>query len=196
MHDDFSKEQKIKIEKFIDLAVDFNKTHNIFSRNKERDIYIKDILDCAPLTRHITTNQTVLDLGSGGGFPGILLAIIRPNNKISLVESSKKKCYFLKKTKEDLCLTNIKIINKTINKKNTLGVFDVITARAFANTKKILDITKQNTHPKTKYLLLKGKKTTINKELKDIDNKRYKCEIIKQDSKGFERNIVSIKINE
>ena len=196
MHDDFSKEQKIKIEKFIDLAVDFNKTHNIFSRNKERDIYIKDILDCAPLTRHITTNQTVLDLGSGGGFPGILLAIIRPNNKISLVESSKKKCYFLKKTKEDLCLTNIKIINKTINKKNTLGVFDVITARAFANTKKILDITKQNAHPKTKYLLLKGKKTTINKELKDIDNKRYKCEIIKQDSKGFERNIVSIKINE
>ena len=196
MHDDFSKEQKIKIEKFIDLAVDFNKTHNIFSRNKERDIYIKDILDCAPLTRHITTNQTVLDLGSGGGFPGILLAIIRPNNKISLVESSKKKCYFLKKTKEDLCLTNIKIINKTINKKNTFGVFDVITARAFANTKKILDITKQNAHPKTKYLLLKGKKTTINKELKDIDNKRYKCEIIKQDSKGFERNIVSIKINE
>ena len=196
MHDDFTKEQKIKIEKFINLAVDFNKTHNIFSRNKERDIYIKDILDCAPLTRHITTNQTVLDLGSGGGFPGILLAIIRPNNKISLVESSKKKCYFLKKTKEDLCLTNIKIINKTINKKNTFGVFDVITARAFANTKKILDITKQNAHPKTKYLLLKGKKTTINKELKDIDNKRYKCEIIKQDSKGFERNIVSIKINE
>jgi len=196
MHDDFSKEQKIKIEKFIDLAVDFNKTHNIFSRNKERDIYIKDILDCAPLTKHITTNQTVLDLGSGGGFPGLLLAIIRPNNKISLVESSKKKCYFLKKTKEDLCLTNIKIINKTINKKNTFGVFDVITARAFANTKKILDITKQNTHPKTKYLLLKGKITTINKELKDIDNKRYKCEIIKQDSKGFERNIVSIKINE
>ena len=196
MHDGFSKEQKIRIKKFIDLAVEFNKTHNIFSRNKERDVYIKDILDCAPLTRHIKTNQTVLDLGSGGGFPGILLAITRPNNKVSLVESSKKKGYFLRKTKEGLCLTNVKIINKTINKKNTLGVFDVITARAFANTKKILDITKHNTHPKTKYLLLKGKKTTINKELKDIDNKRYKCEIIKQDSKGFERNIVSIKINE
>ena len=196
MHDGFSKEQKIRIKKFIDLAVEFNKTHNIFSRNKERDVYIKDILDCAPLTRHIKTNQTILDLGSGGGFPGILLAITRPNNKVSLVESSKKKGYFLRKTKEGLCLTNVKIINKTINKKNTLGVFDVITARAFANTKKILDITKQNTHPKTKYLLLKGKKTTINKELKDIDNKRYKCEIIKQDSKGFERNIVSIKINE
>ena len=150
MHDDFSKEQKIKIERFIDLAVEFNKTHNIFSRNKERDVYIKDILDCAPLTRHIKTNQTVLDLGSGGGFPGILLAITRPNNKIRLVESSKIKVYFLRKTKEDLCLTNVKIINKTINKKNTFGVFDVITARAFANTKKILDITKHNTHQKTK----------------------------------------------
>ena len=135
-------------------------------------------------------------MGSGGGFPGILLSITKPNNKISLVESSNKKGYFLRKTKEDLCLTNVKIINKTINKKNTFGVFDVITARAFASTKKILDITKHNTHRKTKYLLLKGKKTTINKELKDIDNKRYKCEIIKQDSKGFERNIVSIKINE
>ena len=113
----FTDEQENKIKRFINLALDFNKTHNIFSRESYDEVYENDILDCKPLINHIKKNESVLDLGSGGGFPGILLAIIRPNNKISLVESSKKKCYFLKKTKEDLCLTNVKIINKTINKK-------------------------------------------------------------------------------
>ena len=48
----------------------------------------------------------------------------------------------------------------------------------------------------TKYLLMKGKQTTTNKELKDIDNKRYKYEIIKQDINFFERNLVLIELNE
>jgi len=196
MHDGFPKDQKTKIEKFINLALRFNKTHNIFSRKKERNIYIKDVLDCAPLVKHIKANKSVLDLGSGGGFPGILLSITKPNNNIVLLESSEKKCYFLRTIKEELSLKNTKIINQKIDSKNKLGTFDVITARAFAETKKILKLTENNIHPNTKYLLLKGKEATINKELQDIDNKRYKYEIIKHDFKGFERNTVLIKINE
>ena len=113
-----------------------------------------------------------------------------------MVESSSKKCYFLRKIKHDLSLENTNIINQTISKNNNIGLFDIITARAFASTQKILELTENNIHKTTKYLLMKGKETTTNKELKDIDNKRYKYEIIKQDISFFERNIVLIKLNE
>ena len=196
MHDTFSKNQQKKIKKFIVAALEYNKTHNIFARETEEEVYEKDVLDCAHLIKKIKNHDTVLDLGSGGGFPGIILSITKPQNTINLLEGSTKKCYFLKTIKHKLSLKNTNIINRTINKNNTLGAFDVITARAFASTQKILELTQKNTHKKTKYLLLKGKEETIEKELKDIDNKRYKYEIIKQDTSRLERNIILIKKNE
>tara|TARA_B100000925_G_scaffold169375_2_gene127421 strand:+ start:1335 stop:1925 length:591 start_codon:yes stop_codon:yes gene_type:complete len=196
MHDNLSKDQQEKIKEFVVAALEYNKTHNIFSRETEEEVYKKDVLDCIPLVEKIKNQNTVLDLGSGGGFPGIILSITKPQNPISLLEGSEKKCYFLKKIKHKLSLENANIINQTINQNNTLGTFDVITARAFASTQKILKLTQKNTHKKTKYLLLKGKEKTINKELKDIDNTRYKYEIIKQDTSYLERNIILIKPNE
>ena len=187
----FSDKQEHKIKTFINLALDFNKTHNIFSREAYDEVYENDILDCKPLIHHIKKNKSVLDLGSGGGFPGILLSITRPENKISLLESNNKKCYFLKKVTHELNLKNTKIINKTITKKNELGKFDIITSRAFATIKKTVDLTKTNTHQNTKYLLLKGKVSNIKKELKDIDKNMFRYEIINQDTTK-ERNIVSL----
>tara|TARA_X000000950_G_scaffold169384_1_gene206597 strand:+ start:1313 stop:1900 length:588 start_codon:yes stop_codon:yes gene_type:complete len=185
----FSDKQEHKIKTFINLALDFNKTHNIFSREAYDEVYENDILDCKPLIDHIKKNKSLLDLGSGGGFPGILLSITRPENKISLLESNNKKCYFLKKVTHELNLKNTKIINKTITKKNKLGKFDIITSRAFATIKKTIDLTKTNAHQNTKYLLLKGKVSNIKKELKDIDKNMFRYEIINQDTTK-ERNIV------
>ena len=185
----FSDEQENKIKKFINLALDFNKTHNIFSRESYDEVYKNDILDCKPLINHIKKNESVLDLGSGGGFPGILLSITKPENKITLLESNNKKCYFLKKISYELNLKNTKIINQTITKKNKLGKFDIITSRAFATIEKTTNLTKTNTHKNTKYLLLKGKASNIKKELKDIDKNMFRYEIINQNT-AKERNIV------
>ena len=185
----FSDEQENKIKTFINLALDFNKTHNIFSRESYDEVYENDILDCKPLINHIKKNESVLDLGSGGGFPGILLSITKPENKINLLESNNKKCYFLKKISYELNLKNTKIINKTITKRNKLGKFDIITSRAFATIEKTINLTKTNTHENTKYLLLKGKASNIKKELKDIDKNMFRYEIINQDTTK-ERNIV------
>ena len=192
----FSDEQENKIKKFINLALDYNKTHNIFSRESYDEVYENDILDCKPLINHIKKNESILDLGSGGGFPGILLSITKPENKISLLESNNKKCYFLKKVSHELNLKNTKIINKTITKKNKLGKFDIITSRAFATIEKTINLTKTNTHENTKYLLLKGKVSNIKKELKDIDKNKLRYEIIKQEAGLKERNIVLLKNNE
>ena len=196
MHDSFTTEQKKKIDTFINLALTFNKTHNIFSRKNFNDVYKKDILDCSPLIEFIKKNDNVLDLGTGGGFPGILLSILKPSNQINLLEKNKKKCYFLKIVIDELKLKNTRIVNKTIAKQNKLGKFDIITARAFASIEKIINLTKNNTHQNSKYILLKGKKLNIKNELKDIDKNKLRYEIIKQETTTRERNIVLIENNE
>ena len=188
----FTNNQKEKINIFINLAINFNKTHNIFSRKSSEEVMKKDILDCAPIINIIPTNKSVLDLGSGGGFPGILLAITKPNNKINLLESSRKKCYFLKLVVEALELKNTTILNTTITKTNKIGVFDIITARAFASINKIIKLTQQNQTTTTKYILLKGKEQKIKEELKLLNQKKFKYEIIKQSNINQERNIVVI----
>tara|TARA_B100000927_G_scaffold35210_1_gene25289 strand:- start:172 stop:765 length:594 start_codon:yes stop_codon:yes gene_type:complete len=196
LSNDFSKSELNKIEDFINQALEFNKTHNIFSRKSFNEVFQKDILDCAPLAKKIALNKSIVDLGSGGGFPGILLSIQKPKNKITLIESSTKKCYFLKKIIHNLSLTNTTIVNKTITADNNIGKFDIITARAFSDIKKVLKLTRNNTKPFTKYLLLKGKAEKIAEELKDVDKNKHICEIINLSAEKYERNLVVIKKNE
>ena len=201
MHDaayqkSFNKPQQEKIEKYIELAIEFNKTHNIFVRKDKQEILDKDIFDCSPLIKVIEQNKSIIDLGSGGGLPGVLLSITNPENQITLVESSHKKCYFLKSLIHDLELTNTKVINTTLTEKNDIGVFDIITARAFAPIEKIMRLTKNNTHKQSIYYLLKGKDKKTIEELKVINKKKHNYEIIKLDNKYFDRSLVVIKENE
>ena len=193
MHNPFTKEQNEKITSFIDLALEFNKTHNIFSRADRQEVFHKDILDCHPTIQYLKKEKTVLDLGSGGGFPGILLSITKPKNKIHLIESSAKKCYFLRSIADKLSLSNTTIINKKITTNNNLGTFDIITARAFSSIKKIIELTQNNTNNKSKYVLLKGKEQTIKQELKDINKNTHIYEIIKQELGPEERHVVLIR---
>ena len=187
-----NKQNIEKIKTFINLALEFNQTHNIFVRKDFKEVFEKDIVDCLPVASEIEKSDSVLDLGSGGGFPGILISLLRPKNEVSLVESSSKKCYFLKKTIDELNLNNTKIINENINENNNIGKYDIITARAFADINKIINITKNNITPKTKYLLLKGTIKKINKEMEVLNTKQLTCEIIKLDNKQAERHLVKI----
>ena len=191
---DISTKKKKQIQTFIEDALEFNKTHNIFVRKSKEDVYEKDVIDCFPLVEKIKSNKTVLDLGSGGGFPGILLAITKQKNQIFLLERNKKKSYFLKKTIKKLRLTNVFVINKNITKNNTFGKFDIITARAFSNIENILKVTKPNSKTSTKLLLLKGRDEKIKKEIKLLDKNKYLCEIINLKNNTTERNMVIIKM--
>ena len=65
-HKAFNKSEKEKIDQYIDLALNFNKTHNLFARKNKPEILNKDILDCAHIIPAIKPNKTVADLGSGG----------------------------------------------------------------------------------------------------------------------------------
>ena len=196
MHKNFSKTEKEKIELYVQEALTFNKKHNLFIRANKDEVFEKDILDCVPLVEKIEKESKILDLGSGGGFPGVVLAILRPDCEVHLLEKSQKKCYFLNKTKDTLKLNNIKVLKQTISKNNTLEEYPTITARAFSSTQNILNLTEKNLKKNGKYLLLKGRIEKIEEEMAAINTNNYKYEIIELDNKKYERHIVQIKKNE
>ena len=192
MHKELSSKEEELINHFINEALTFNLKHNIFIRANKEEVLDKDILDCLPLVEKIKTKEKILDLGSGGGFPGIVLAILRPKSEIHLLEKSQKKCYFLNKTKDTLKLENISVLKTTISQKNTLEKYSVITARAFSSIKNILDLTKNNLKENGRYLLLKGRAEKIEEEITAINTNNYKYEIIELENKKYERHIVQI----
>jgi 16S rRNA (guanine527-N7)-methyltransferase len=179
MHEKNKEEADKKIEQFVYEALAFNKKHNIFVRESIEDVYEKDVYDCFPVLKKINNSDNILDLGSGGGFPGIIIAIVKPMCEIHLLEKSKKKCYFLNKTIDLLGLKNAKVLDTVINKNNNLGSYSLITARAFSSTANILKLTQNNLDDGGKYVLLKGKKEKISEELAPINTNKYKYEIIK-----------------
>jgi 16S rRNA (guanine527-N7)-methyltransferase len=180
------------INKFLEKALKYNQTHNLFNRNSKEELK-KDVNESISINRFITNKPKILDLGSGGGFPGIITAITNPECKIYLLEKNTKKSYFLKKTIIELELTNAFVIDKRLEQENDLGIFDLITARAFSSTNSILDLTKNNSNKETQYVLLKGTKKTITEELNEINTNNYIYEIINTEEKPKERNIVVIK---
>lgn len=192
MHKELSSKEEELINHFINEALTFNLKHNIFIRANKEEVLDKDILDCLPLVEKIKTKEKILDLGSGGGFPGIVLAILRPDSEIHLLEKSQKKCYFLNKTKDALKLKNINVLKTTISQKNALEKYSVITARAFSSIKNILDLTKNNLKESGRYLLLKGRAEKIEEEITAINTNNYKYEIIELENKKYERHIVQI----
>ena len=180
------------INKFLEKALKYNQTHNLFNRNSKEELK-KDVNESISINRFITNKSKILDLGSGGGFPGIITAITNPECKIYLLEKNTKKSYFLKKTIIELGLTNAFVIDKRLEQENDLGIFNLITARAFSSTNSILDLTKNNSNKETQYVLLKGTKKTITEELNEINTNNYIYEIINTEEKPKERNIVVIK---
>ena len=184
------------LEQLVTRSFKFNQNHNLFHRKTKEEIYKKDVLECLEINEHIKKDDKILDIGSGGGFPGLVIGITNPNNKIDLVESNQKKCYFLKQIQHDLCLKNVAILNKRIEKNNTFGEYDLITARAFASIEKITSLTKNNTKQNTRYVLFKGTKIKIEEELLALNTNKFKYEIINQGNQKKERHFVKISLNE
>ena len=189
-------EHKEKIYQFVNKAIQFNKHHNIFQRTSAEEVLKKDVEESLQINSHISKQDTILDIGSGGGFPGIVIAISNPKTQTHLVESNQKKAYFLKQIKHDLFLDNLTVHNQRIESHNNLGEFSFITARAFATIEKILKLSENNLLQGGKYVLFKGTKNKIEEELTSLNTNKFKYEIIEQDNKEKERHLVVIKKHE
>lgn len=133
-----------KLEVYANLLIDENKVINLTSIIDKEEIYLKHFYDCLCLIKivDLTKNLKVCDIGSGGGFPGIVLKIFFPNLNITLVDSTKKKTNFLQKVIEKLDLKDIDVINMRIEDyANTCEEkYDLVVARALAKLNILLEL--------------------------------------------------------
>lgn len=130
-------EEKEKFKIYKNLIQEYNKKFNLTSILDDENIYLKHFFDSLYLMslEEIKKDTSLLDIGTGAGFPGIPLAIINSQLKVTLLESNNKKCNFLNIVKDKLNLNNIEIINMRAEDyaKNNREKFDIATSRAVAN---------------------------------------------------------------
>jgi len=181
------------IKIFIKEILKFNKAHNIVGRFSEEEIVSSDILDCETILEHINPSQKVLDIGSGAGLPGLIVAINLPKTQITMSEKNKKKAYFIRKMIRTLQLTNATILDKaTTPNFITEKKFDVITARALATAPTIIKMSHHLLNKGGKFVLMKGALEKINEEVAQLDNNKYSYTIHKTNISNTNRHILEI----
>lgn len=126
-----------KLEKFYNLLIEWNNKINLTRITEKEDVYLKHYYDSLTIVKAIDLNkiETLCDVGTGAGFPGIVLKIVFPNLKITLVDSLQKRVNYLNEIIKELDLKNIEAIHARAEEyaKNNREKFDVVTARAVTN---------------------------------------------------------------
>jgi 16S rRNA (guanine527-N7)-methyltransferase len=175
-----------RCEQYISLLRQWGRVHNLSSAKElELDAIHDNIVDSIYPIKFLDTYESFADIGTGAGYPGLLLAIARPDIKCTLIEPRSKRVSFLNFTKAMLRLDNVTVIEKRAEEVEGV-TFDLITSRAVTNTKLLLDITSNITNEDTKYLFYKG--SLAQTELDEAKVNNY--EVI---SVGEHRNYVYIK---
>ncbi len=126
------------------MLQEYNQKFNLTSLIKDEDIYLKHFYDSLTLTKalDLTQNLKVLDIGTGAGFPGLVLKIVFPNLDLTLVESNNKKISFLNAVITKLELTNIKTLNTRAENlpSSYREYFDLITSRAVSHLRILAEL--------------------------------------------------------
>ena len=139
-----SDEQINLLDKFYDLLIEWNEKINLTTITDYEEVYLKHFYDSLTIHKEIDLNQDLFlcDVGTGAGFPGIVLKICFPNLKIVLIDSLQKRVNYLNEIIKELKLENIEAIHTRMEDYSRLNEekFDVITARAVANTSVLLEI--------------------------------------------------------
>jgi len=131
-----SKNQLEQLEEFYELLIDYNEKVNLTRITEKEDVYLKHFYDSLTLIRAIDLNKglTLCDVGTGAGFPGIVLKICFPQLKVTLVETLQKRVRFLYLVKEKLNLKDLFICKERaeIFARNNRNKYDIVTSRAMA----------------------------------------------------------------
>lgn len=173
------------LKRFANMVEQWNKTINLIA--PQSDIEERHIRDSIQLSQYIDSKR-ILDVGSGGGFPGMVLAIVNPKLEWHLVESDTRKALFLNEVRRTLGVNCI-IHNKRVEE--ITGIFDIVVARAFSSLERLIEIAFIHLSHHGKGVFMKGKR--LNQEIVQAEKKWYFSRTIFQSQTSAEGYIIQIK---
>ena len=171
-----SQDQLEKFMRLVPIYKDWNSKVNLISRRDIENLFTNHILHSLSIVKIIEfeSSTSVLDVGTGGGFPGIPLAIFFPNVKFTLLDSIGKKIKVVESVSKDLSLSNVTAINDRVE--NHFDTYDFILSRAVAKMDKFYSLVNKNFNSKSINEIPNGiislKGGDLKDELKDFKEKK------------------------
>ena len=139
-----TKDQLQKLEKFYQLLIEWNQKINLTRIIEKEEVYLKHFYDSLTIAKEINLSKvnTLCDVGTGAGFPGIVLKIFYPDLELTLLDSNHKKIAFLEVVIKELNLKNVTCINSRAENlpKTYREYFDIVTSRAVAHLRILLEL--------------------------------------------------------
>ena len=175
--------QVSQADKYLNQILKWNKTRNLVSRNLRKKDLAEHFLDCAVLQKHLMPGS-VIDLGTGSGFPGICLGIIDPNRELTLVDSNRKKTSFLINIKNELGLNSTSIKNARVEEIKQIDEINIV-CRAFKEPANLLKSLENKISKKNKIILMVSEKKTFSASGFDIVYKESEASKILGKKRGF-----------
>lgn len=170
-----TEEQIGKLDKFYKLLIEWNKKINLTRIEDEKEVYLKHFYDSLTIVKVVDLNKinTLCDVGTGAGFPGIVLKIVFPNLKITLIDSLQKRVNYLNTIIKELNLNNIEAVHA--RGEEYKGKFDLVTSRAVANIEKLVKYTMHLVSPSGFFVAMKGDiDNELTEDIKRKLSKKYK----------------------
>ncbi len=167
------------IETFVQLLKKWGRVHNLSGNLDDQTIY-ENILDSLYPLSFIEDFKSFADIGTGAGYPGLIIAIAKKDKEAYLIEPRAKRVAFLNIIKATLGLKNLTILQKRVEELEDLKV-DLITSRAVTNTNLLLNLTQNIKKESSSYLFYKG--SMLENELKEAKIKNYK--VVCKDDRNY-----------
>lgn len=153
-----SDNQLQQFDSYAQFLIEENEKINLTAITKYEDILEKHFYDCLLIEPFINPNSTLCDVGSGAGFPGVVLAIARPDIQVSCFEPLKKRCHFLEQLTSRLGCQNVQVVNVRAEEAVVYREsFDVVTARAVANLSILLELCAPLVKLEGSFIAMKGR---------------------------------------
>ena len=166
-----SENQLEKLLDYLELIIKWNKIHNLTAIKNPSEAVKKHLLDSLSIINFIKKGK-ILDVGSGAGLPGIVIALMRDEVDITSIDSVGKKCRFMNHAKLALDLKNFNVVNDRVEIYKANECFNQIVSRAFATFKDTKKLTAHLICPEGEYLFMKGKHYKMESISEDfIENK-------------------------
>lgn len=150
-----SEHQAEQLLAYMALLNKWNKAYNLTAVRDPNEMVSRHLLDSLSVLPHVEQGRW-LDVGSGGGMPGVILAIMLPDSDFTLLDSNGKKTRFLTQVRLELGLDNMQVVNSRVEAFSPDRPFDGIVSRAFSSLADFTELTRHLSTPQTRWLAMKG----------------------------------------